>query len=239
MKYLFIDGNNLIIRFAHVFNEKALEYSVKHLEELKKLYPFDEYAIAFDNDKETFRHKLYPTYKQGRLLGDEIKKQVELAKECFSILGTSIIAPEGFEADDVLATLSLNKECCIVSNDSDLFQLLSKSCTILKPIPGGGYELIDEAMFRAKYSISPIQMPDLKALTGDEADNIQGIKGIGLKKATELLIEYLSIEGIFDNLDNIMLKYYEKLENQRENALLFKALCTLRKDVVLEKKWMI
>ena len=251
-KIIMIDGNNLMFRsyYATAYNGNFMNNSKGF--PTNALFGFTnminkiineetpEYIIvAFDKGK-TFRHEEYEGYKDGRVeTPDELKKQFPKAKELLTAMGIKYYEIDGYEADDIIGTFA--KFCdddkdfigTIVSSDKDLLQLLSSDVDI-KLLKQKDYIRYNEKTFEEAYGIKPINVIDLKALMGDPSDNIPGVKGVGEKTALKLLHEYKTLDGIYQNVDNIKGKLGEKLKNDKENAYKSYHLATIIKEVPLE-----
>ena len=251
-KIIMIDGNNLMFRsyYATAYNGNFMNNSKGF--PTNALFGFanminkiineetPEYIIvAFDKGK-TFRHEEYAGYKDGRVeTPDELKKQFPKAKELLTAMGIKYYEIDGYEADDIIGTFA--KFCdddedfigTIVSSDKDLLQLLSSDVDI-KLLKQKDYIRYNEKTFEEAYGIKPINVIDLKALMGDPSDNIPGVKGVGEKTALKLLHEYKTLDGIYQNIDNIKGKLGEKLKNDKENAYKSYHLATIIKEVPLE-----
>ena len=251
-KIIMIDGNNLMFRsyYATAYNGNFMNNSKGF--PTNALFGFanminkiineetPEYIIvAFDKGK-TFRHEEYEGYKDGRVeTPDELKKQFPKAKELLTAMGIKYYEIDGYEADDIIGTFA--KFCdddedfigTIVSSDKDLLQLLSSDVDI-KLLKQKDYIRYNEKTFEEAYGIKPINVIDLKALMGDPSDNIPGVKGVGEKTALKLLHEYKTLDGIYQNIDNIKGKLGEKLKNDKENAYKSYHLATIIKEVPLE-----
>ncbi|MEN9881492.1 MAG: hypothetical protein RLZZ308_675 [Candidatus Parcubacteria bacterium] len=216
-------------------------------------------AACFDLPKPTFRHVSYDGYKAGRQKSDDaLVEQIKEAQELCRTLAIPVYALEGFEADDLLGTLSeqLKKEettrVIIASGDMDTFQLIDdKKVFVYTLRKGNDASLFDEKGVVERYGFGPLQIPDYKGLAGDTSDNIIGIKGIGEKTATEILKKYNSIEGMYDvlrsNRDTLLADGFKErivklLEEGEEEALFSKTLATIRRDAPIqyhapEKVW--
>jgi DNA polymerase-1 len=181
---------------------------LKVINELKPTH----YAIAFDMKAPTFRHQLFHEYKAHRPpTPDELVNQLGRVRELVEAFRIPIFELEGYEADDVLGTLSHQTsnqdiDTVIVSGDADTMQLVSPRVKVLYPKPGRSFSdtmLYDEAAVIQKYSLKPEQIADFKALKGDPSDNIPGVRGIGEKTAVKLLQQFGSIEQIYDHIDKV------------------------------------
>ena len=251
-KIIMIDGNNLMFRsyYATAYNGNFMNNSKGF--PTNALFGFTnminkiineenpEYIlVAFDKGK-TFRHEEYEGYKDGRVeTPDELKKQFPKAKELLNAMGIKYYEIDGYEADDIIGTFA--KFCdddkdfigTIVSSDKDLLQLISSDVDI-KLLKQKDYIRYNEKTFEEAYGIKPINVIDLKALMGDPSDNIPGVKGVGEKTALKLLHEYKTLDGIYENIDNIKGKLGEKLNNDKENAYKSYHLATIVKNVPME-----
>ncbi len=251
-KIIMIDGNNLMFRsyYATAYNGNFMNNSKGF--PTNALFGFTnmihkiineetpEYIIvAFDKGK-TFRHEEYEGYKDGRVeTPDELKKQFPKAKELLTAMGIKYYEIDGYEADDIIGTFA--KFCdddkdfigTIVSSDKDLLQLISSDVDI-KLLKQKDYIRYNEKTFEKDYGIKPINVIDLKALMGDPTDNIPGVKGVGEKTALKLLHEYKTLDGIYENIENIKGKIKEKLINDRENAYKSYHLATIIKEVPMQ-----
>ena len=251
-RLIMIDGNNLLFRsyYATAYSGNFMKNSKnfptnaiyglvnminKILEEEKPNYVI----VAFDRGK-TFRHEKYENYKGGRIeTPDELKKQFPIAKDVISAMGLKWYDIDNYEADDIIGTFSTycDKEDIkgtIISSDKDLLQLINEDVDVKLLKSGGESIRYNEETFEKDYGIKPINIIDLKALMGDSSDNIPGVKGIGEKGALKLLQEYKTLDGIYENIDEIKGKTKEKLENDKSNAYFSYELATIYKEVPLE-----
>ena len=248
-----VDGNNLLFRsyYATAYNGNFMKNSKgfptnalfgfinminKIVAEEKPVYM----VVAFDKGK-TFRHEKYDFYKDGRSeTPDELKMQFPLAKEILNAMGIKYYEIDNYEADDIIGTFAKycdipedNYEGLIVSSDKDLLQLISPQVEI-KLLKSKDYIRYNESSFKEEWGIDPINIIDLKALMGDSSDNIPGVKGIGEKTALKLLKEYKTLNGIYENIDNIKGSLHDKLVNDKENAYMSYEIATIYKDVPME-----
>ena len=251
-KIILVDGNNLLFRsyYATAYNGNLMKNSKgfptnalfgftnminKIILEEKPVYMI----VAFDKGK-TFRHEQYSSYKAGRNeTPDELKMQFPIAKELLTNMGIKYYEIDNYEADDIIGTFSsfCNKDSnyvgTIISSDKDLLQLISEDVDI-KLLKQKDYIRYNLESFEEEYKIKPINIIDLKALMGDSSDNIPGVKGIGEKTALKLLQEYKSLDGIYENIDNIKGKLKEKLIEDKESAYQSYNLATIVTNVPLE-----
>ncbi len=201
----------------------------------------DYMAVAFDLKAPTFRHQAYGDYKAGRKgMPDELRMQVEPLKKMVDAMGIARAEFEGYEADDIIGTLSKfgeeqELEVVIVTGDKDALQLASPKTTVLITKKGiSEVEAYDDQAVFEKYGLTPTEFIDLKALMGDKSDNIKGVAGIGEKTGIKLLQEYKSIEGIYENIDQIKGSTKTKLENDMESAFLSKKLATIIRNMPID-----
>lgn len=210
---------------------------LKLLDETKPQYV----AVAFDLHAPTFRHNMYDGYKAGRKgMPPELASQMPVLKELLTALGYKILEKEGFEADDILGTVSemcgKDNMCYLATGDRDSFQLVRDNVTVLLPRTKMGATVTDRytpEKIMEEYGVTPIQMIDIKALQGDSSDNIPGVPGVGQKTAGELIKTFGSIQYIYDNLDSLPIKdtLRAKLQNGKESAFLSYTLGKILKDV--------
>lgn len=202
----------------------------------------DYIAVSFDLPGPTFRHEQYTEYKATRTSApDEFYAQIPLIKDVVKAFNIPIFEVPGFEADDVLGTLSLkadqlgNLHTYIVTGDMDTLQLVSDTTHVLAPTSGlSKPKVYDRAAVFEKHQLTPEQVPDLKGLQGDSSDNIKGVPGIGPKTAKILLQKYQTIENIYAHLDEITGSVHEKLANNKDSAVLSKSLATIVRDMPLD-----
>ena len=202
-----------------------------------------DYVIAcFDLPAPTFRHEQYTDYKATRrAMPDDLRDQFPIVREIIGAFGIPIYQLEGFEADDLIATLVRQSEereveTTIVSGDLDLLQIVSDQTTLMTT--RGGVQqttFYDPAKVMERYGLRPEQMVDFKALKGDTTDNIPGIAGVGEKTAAKLVQDFGSVDGIYAALDRVVPeKLRTKLEENRDDALRWRSLVTVRADVPVE-----
>lgn len=251
-KIVLVDGNNLLFRSYYATAYTGNIMRNKEGFPTNGLYGFvnminkiiaeenPEYMmVAFDIGK-TFRHEKYDEYKGGRKeTPEDLKVQFPVAKKILTAMGIKYLECAGYEADDIIGTVALwcekdpEYEALIVSSDKDLLQLISDETTV-KLLKTKDYIMMDKKAFIETYGFEPIKMIDLKALMGDTSDNIPGVKGIGEKGAIKLLCEYGSLDGIYDNIDNISGATKIKLEDGKKDAYYSKELVTIYREVPLE-----
>lgn len=210
---------------------------------INELHP--EYlAVSFDVGK-TFRHEMYKEYKAHReKMPEELKAQEPMVDRVLNALNIPVIAKEGFEADDVIGSLSLQAqalklETVIVTGDKDILQLVKDTTgelgkvRVYMPAKANRAAVIyDEAAVIEDLGVTAAQIPDYKGLAGDSSDNIPGVRGVGPKTAVALLTRFKSIEGVYQNLESDMKAgLRQKLDEAKETAFLSKKLATIIQDV--------
>ena len=200
----------------------------------------DYIAACFDLKERTFRHKKFEEYKAQRPpMPEGLVSQLPLIKEVILAYNIPIFELEGFEADDVIATLagkaaSRNIEVYVVTQDKDLFQIVDKSIKVWTP-EGIIY---DEDAIMEKFGVEPERVVDVIALTGDVSDNIPGVPGIGEKTALTLLKKFGSLENLISSIDNVPKKdIRENLSKYTDRLRQNKELITVSSDVPLEINW--
>lgn len=196
--------------------------------------------VAFDSGKTVFRHEKYEQYKGTReKTPPELREQFPMIRELLDAFSIPRLELEGYEADDIIGTLSKKAEMegihtRIVTGDKDLLQLVSPFVEVGLMRKGSEIEWYDEAAIRERYNLSPDQIRDLKGLMGDSSDNIPGIPGVGEKTALKFLYEYGTVEGLLANIDQLKGKMKEKVEENQHLALLSKELATIVRDVPMD-----
>ncbi|MDH6247718.1 DNA polymerase-1 [Mycobacterium sp. OTB74] len=197
-------------------------------------------AAAFDVSRKTFRLAKYPEYKAGRAsTPDEFRGQIDITKEVLGALGITVLAEEGFEADDLIATLATQAEVedfrvLVVTGDRDSLQLVSDDVTVLYPKKGVSdlHRFTPDAVVE-KYGLTPTQYPDFAALRGDPSDNLPGIPGVGEKTAAKWITQYGSLQTLVDHVDEVKGKVGDSLRANLSNVVLNRELTDLVKDVPL------
>ena len=200
------------------------------------------WAVAFDRPTPTFRHEMFEDYKAQRPAApEELKSQMRKVHQLVDAFHIPVFEIDGFEADDVLGTLSKQAdeqgiETVIVTGDNDMLQSVLPRVKALAPRRGfTDTVLYDEQTVEQKYGIKPEQLPDLKALVGDVSDNIPGLPGIGEKTATKLLQQYGSLQGIYSHIGEITpRKLQDTLQEYSTQAFRNKELSTIVKDVPIK-----
>lgn len=251
-KIVLVDGNNLLFRSYYAtaytgnimrnkegFPTNGVYGFVNMINKIISEEKPEYMMVAFDIGK-TFRHEKYERYKDGRReTPDDLKVQFPVAKKILTAMGIKYLECAGYEADDIIGTISMwcekdpEYEALIVSSDKDLLQLISDE-TVVKLLKTKDYVWMDKKTFNDTYGFDPIHMIDLKALMGDSSDNIPGVKGIGEKGAIKLVSEYKTIDNIYENIDKIKGATQIKLIDGKEDAYYSKDLVTIYREVPLD-----
>ena len=254
MKLLILDGNSVINRAY--FGVKPLttrEGLYTHaiygflniLERMEKEEQPDAVCVAFDLHGPTFRHLKYDGYKATRHgMPEELAQQMPVMKQVLKAMNIPIYECQGWEADDVIGTVGRicsnnDWECVIVTGDRDSLQLIDENIHVKLVISRPGQTtatLYTKEKFKDEYGFEPKKMVDLKALMGDTSDNIPGVAGVGLKTATDLLLKFDSLDGVYENINDnsIRPKLREKLENSKDSAYLSYDLATIRCEAPID-----
>lgn len=200
----------------------------------------DYLTVAFDVKAPTFRHEMFKEYKGTRKpMPEELREQVPVMKEVLQAMGIRIIEQAGYEADDLLGTIAKRAEAegidvSLVSGDRDLLQIATDRIRIRIPKTKGGRTEIENyyaADVEARYQVNPVQFIDLKALMGDTADNIPGVPKVGEKTATDLMVQFGSLDGIYEHIDEVTKKSVkESLIQNKDLAYLSRELATIKID---------
>ena len=201
----------------------------------------DRIAVAFDVSRTTFRTEEYPEYKANRAKSpEEFKGQIGLIQEVLRALGIPVLEVEGFEADDIIATLTERAtaeadDVRILTGDRDTFQLVGDHVTVLYPRKGvSDLARMTPDAVREKYGLDPVQYPDFAALRGDPSDNLPGIPGVGEKTATKWITEFGSLAALVDRVAEVKGKAGEALREALPQVLVNRHLTELRRDVPLD-----
>ena len=254
MKLLILDGNSVINRAY--FGVKPLTtrdglYThaiygfLNILERMEREEQPDAVCVAFDLHGPTFRHEKYDGYKATRHgMPEELAQQMPVMKQVLAAMNIPIYACQGWEADDVIGTVGRicsnnGWECVVVTGDRDSLQLIDENVHVKLVISKPGQTtatLYTEDKFREEYGFEPKKLVDLKSLMGDSSDNIPGVKGIGEKTALNLLHAFGSLDGVYENLDDSMIKpkQRENLIAYKENAYLSYDLATIRCEAPID-----
>ncbi|MDD6612580.1 MAG: DNA polymerase I [Clostridiales bacterium] len=254
MKLMAIDGNSMLNRAFYgirlLTNHEGLCTNavygfVTTMLRLQEEYQPDRIVVCFDVKEKTFRHKAYEAYKGTRKgMPEELAQQLPLIREVLTAMGIPYLEKPGYEADDLLGTLSREANdrgdtCLIVTGDKDSLQLIGDGTSVLLAVTRRGQTTTTEyttEVFREQYGFDPIHMIDLKALMGDTSDNIPGVSGIGEKTAMGLIQKFGSVQAVYDNIDDPFIKkgQRKKLLEDREGAEQGLFLVTIVRDVPLE-----
>lgn len=243
-KLVIIDGNSLINRafyalpmlanFEGVVSNAVFGFTnilVKAINEIAPKY----ICVAFDYGRKTFRNEIYKDYKGTRKeTPQELKLQFPILKTILNAMNIKLIEIEGVEADDIIGTLTkkFDVENIIVTGDKDSFQLINKNTKVMFTKKGISETTVYElSNIKSEYGVEPNQVIDLKALMGDASDNIPGVKGVGPKSAQSLLGSYHTLDGVYENIDQIKGKLHETLIAEKDLAYLSKTLATIKCDV--------
>ncbi len=252
-KLILVDGHSLAFRAFYALSNADLRttdgeptYAVygfaNILLNMIQEHTPDYVVLSFDIGR-TFRDDAYPEYKAGRAkTPEEFHPQLERIKQLVAMLNIPIYTYEGYEADDVIGTLSRQAtehdvHTLILSGDSDVLQLVDDHVNVLLAQPYS--RKMDSVLYDAhkvctRYKgLQPNQLADLRGLKGDASDNIPGVKGIGEASAITLLNQYSTIENLYDNLHDVNKRYRKHLEGQKEQALFSKYLATIVCDIPL------
>ena len=241
--FLAVDGNSLMHRAFHALPlmdangtytnavHGFLSMLFKACQEISPRY----IAVAFDTPVPTFRHTAYADYKAGRrAMADELRTQFPIMKEILSEMKLGVLSVDGYEADDVLGTLSVKcreagLDCVLLTGDRDALQLIGDRTKVLFTRKGiTESTLFDAAGVKEYFGVTPEQITDLKGLMGDQSDHIPGIPGVGEKTALKLLNEYHTLENVLAHADEIKGKLGEKVRDNRDMATFSKDLATIR-----------
>ena len=250
MKLLAIDGNSILNRAFYgirllsnkngVFTNAVFGFMNIYLKHVSEVKP-DAVAVAFDLRSPTFRHKAVSYYKANRKgMPPELAQQLPIVKELLGLMGVAVIECEGYEADDVLGTLSKGcsdsgNQCFVLTGDRDSLQLIDENVTVLLATNKETVYYTPKR-FLEDYGFEPIKLIDLKALMGDSSDNIPGVAGIGEKTATALIREYGCIEKLFEEYEGSALTkgVRTKLANGEASAKESKWLATIVRDAPVD-----
>lgn len=250
-RLLILDGNSLLYRAFYampaltnsegIYTNAVYGFTNMLFKMLEDIKP-DYIVTAFDRAAPTFRHLEYDEYKAGRKkMPDELGMQFPIVKDLLQKMAINIFEIDGYEADDLIGTLSVfaeknNIEVYIVTGDKDALQLATDNVKIVINKKGmTEKEIYDKNRMIEEFGVTPKQFIDVKGLMGDKSDNIPGVPGIGEKTAFKLIKEYGSIENLLENIENISgKKLKENLIENSEQAIFSKKLATIITDVPVE-----
>ncbi len=219
---------NALYGFLTILNKAVVDFNPYYL------------IVCFDTPAPTFRKKIFKEYQSHRpKMEDNLSCQFASVKEALDKAGITHLEKEGFEADDVIGTISKklakkDNRILILTGDRDIMQLVNDNIFVVTPQIGFAQaKIYDIAEVKKKFEILPEQIPDLKALMGDPSDNYKGAKGIGPKTAAKLLKEYHSVDKVLKNLDKIDGKVQQLLQDHKESVLMSHQLATIKTDVAV------
>ena len=241
MKLLVVDGNSILNRAFYGIKPlttkdgqftNAIYGFLTMFDRMRSDVKPDAVAIAFDLKAKTFRHKAYDLYKANRKgMPEELHMQMAPLKELLTDLGYQLVTCEGYEADDILGTLSKacadsGNTCVIATGDRDSLQLVNDSVSVRLSKNLNGTMLYTPDVVKEEYGVEPKKLIEIKAIQGDSSDNIPGVAGIGPKGATELIQKYGDIDYIYDHLDELDIKpgMRAKLEKSKDNCFMSRML---------------
>ncbi|MCR5182108.1 MAG: DNA polymerase I [Clostridia bacterium] len=251
-RIIIIDGNSLVNRAFYAIQRPMITKEgiytqgiygfLSMLYKIEEDYSPDYAAVAFDLKEPTFRHKEYEGYKaKRRPMPPELAMEMPLLKDILKAMNITILEKPGFEADDILGTVSRMAEeqgiePIIITGDKDSLQLASDTTKVLFTKKGvSDFDLYDKDKVIERYGLTPTQFIDLKGIMGDSSDNIPGVPGIGEKGGIELLTQFGSLENMLDHTDEIKKPAMRaKVEENAELARLSKHLATIIRDVPMD-----
>ena len=253
-RLLAIDGNSIVNRAFYgvkALTTKDGRYTnaivgfLNILARLREQTQADHIAVAFDVHAPTFRHAMYDAYKAGRKgMPDELREQMQPLKDILRAMGLTLVEQAGYEADDILGTLSraasvAGDECFVATGDRDSLQLVGERVTVLLATTKMGHPetvVFDPAVIFEKYGLTPDQLIDLKALQGDTSDNIPGVPGVGEKTALDLMHRFGSLDAIYADLDTLDIRdsLRAKLSAGRGSAYISKKLGTICREAPID-----
>ena len=260
-KLILIDGHAILHRAFHALPP----LTTKRGEPINAVYGFvsmllrviqdlkpTHIVVAFDRKEPTFRQKEYKNYQAHRPETDKsLVSQFEKARRVVDALGIPLYDKAGFEADDVIGTLTKQAEkemdeVVIVTGDKDILQLVTKKTKVYLPVRGlSDAKLMEEEDVVEKLGVRPDQIIDYKALVGDPSDNYPGVPGVGPKTATKLLSEYKTVKNIYKKMDKIQESTAKKLKDGKDSAMISQKLAkivtnvSVKLDVEKSRKWKI
>lgn len=254
MKLLVVDGNSILNRAFYgirplttkdgQFTNAIYGFLTMLLKIQEDVTP-DAVAIAFDLKAPTFRHKAYDGYKANRKgMPEELHQQLQPLKDLLVLLGYKLVTKEGYEADDILGTLSHScavkgDECVLATGDRDSLQLVNDKVTVRLASTKGGKAnaiLYDKDKIMEDYGVTPRQLIEIKAIQGDSSDCIPGVPGIGPKGAGELIQKYGNLDYIYENIDSLDIKpgMRKKLSENKESAYMSRMLGEIKLDIPID-----
>lgn len=249
-KLLLVDGNSMLFRayYATLYTRRMSTSSglptnavfgfITMLKKALDMIQPDAVLVAWDAGKKTFRHSKFEDYKGTRKpLDEDLIVQMPIVREYLDQAHITRYEEEGYEADDIIGSCAVSApdiETTILTSDKDMLQLIDPTTKVLLMKKGlSEMDLMNEETLKEKYELTPNQIIDLKGLMGDASDNIPGVKGVGEKTALKLLHQFNSVEGVYENIDQVKGKMKEKLLDGKESAYLSKELATIYKEMDL------
>lgn len=240
-----LDSYGLIYRSYYAFinrpliNDKGQNVSAIYgfFRNLLSLFRTDKphcIVAAFDSRTPTFRHEMYSDYKATRQkTPEDLHAQIPMIEEILNTLGVPVLRCDGYEADDIIATIAARctaekRGCRILSGDKDLMQLVNDTTLIMKPDKTyGGWETVDAEGVKEEWGVGPELMLDILSLIGDKADNVPGVPGVGEKTAVKFLLQYGTLDGIYEHAEEIGGAIGNKVRAGKESAYFSKSLIKL------------
>ena len=220
---------NVIYGFFSMLHKGIIDFKPTHI------------VVCFDTPKPTFRNKMFKEYQAQRpKISDDFIVQIPLVKEALDKAGITHLEKDGFEADDLIGTISHKFKSngikvLILSGDRDIQQLVDKNVFVITPKLGlSDLKMYDISEVQIKFGLPPDKIPDLKALMGDPSDNYPGAKGIGPKTASKLINQFHTINGLYSHLEDIDEKIRKSLVENKENVLLSLKLATIDTKVPIK-----
>jgi len=246
-KIFLIDGNSLLYRsyyaIRNLSNSKGFATNAIYgfIQTIRKLMEKENpkyLGIAFDSKGPTFRHKIFPDYKAHRKpMPEDLAPQLPVLKKLLRAYKIKVLAEQGFEGDDILASLAKkasknNVLAVIVTNDKDLYQVVSDSVMVYN-VAKESY--MDKKAVEESIGVPPSKVKDLLSLWGDPTDNIPGVKGVGAKTAKKLLLDYGSVDNLINNPEKIKNpRIKEKIKNSRKDIDISRKLVSINTDMPIE-----
>jgi len=226
---IIIDGSYIAFRTYHksppLTNSKGVPTSVLHgvlqtiISQIKK-YGIENVAVVFDAKGKNRRHELHPEYKATRdATPEDLGVQFGIMDEIIPLMGVAYYKIDGYEGDDIMATIAANTDddVGLLTKDKDMFQIVDDRVKIFDSQKG---EFLGREMVVEKFGVPPEKVRELLALAGDTSDNIPGVPGVGVKTAAKLLIDFGSLDGIYENIESVKGKLKDKLIENKDKAYL-------------------
>lgn len=250
-KIMLIDGNSLLYRAFYalpllqtrdgVYTNAVYGFLTMLNRAVREIQP-THILVAFDRDRITFRNETYGEYKANRLATpDELGGQFAIVREVLEALNIDYLEMQGYEADDIIGTMSMKAEeeglqCIIVTGDNDSLQLVTERTRVYMTKKGiSEIEIYDPGKVKEKWGVDPEQMIEIKALMGDSSDNIPGVPGVGPKTAIKLIQEFGNLETLYENLNHVNgKKLVEKLAGFKTQAFMSRDLATIVRDIQID-----